>query len=373
MSEYQYYEFQTIDRPLTDEEESYISSLSSRVKLSPTRAVFTYSYGDLRANSKKLVAEYFDAHLYLANWGTKQLIFRFPKALVDVEEMQKYCLEDVVSLHLIDDVVVLDLIWNEEGGGFWIDDDDESLLSSMLRLREQILQQDYRLLYLAWLMGIPTGLAYDELSEESYEPPVPPGLGELSRALHEFAKLFHIDPALIQVAAQTSRILQTVSEEMLRQAISQLPREESDRFLLRLAADEAHLALQFNRRLEELRDLPQPKASEQRRTVAALLAAAEEERHRERKQQAQEADRQRIIKLEALAKRENQTWQEVERLIQKSQAKPYDQAVALLVDLKALAEYQGKKDMFRLSINQLITKYRRRSGLMRRFERVGLR
>lgn len=372
MSEYQYYEFQTIDRPLTDEEESYINSLSSRVQLTPTRAVFTYSYGDLRANPKELVAKYFDAHLYLANWGTKQLIFRFPKALVDVEEMQKYCQEDFVSLHLIDEVVILDMMWNEEEGGFWIDEGDESLLSSMLRLREQILQQDYRLLYLAWLKGVEMALAYEDISEDTDEPPVPPGLAEFSRPLDEFATFFEIDSKLIEVAAQRSGTLQTISQESLHEAIRQLPREECERFLFRLAAREPRLSVTFNRRLQELIDLPEYQTPPPR-TVAELWAAAEEERHRKRKEQAQEAERQRMIKLEALAKRENETWQEVERLIQKSQAKPYDQAVALLVDLKALAEYQGKKDMFRLSINQLITKYRRRSGLMRRFERAGLR
>jgi hypothetical protein len=45
MSEYQYYEFQALDRILTKTEQSYIESLSSRVELSPTKAAFTYSYG----------------------------------------------------------------------------------------------------------------------------------------------------------------------------------------------------------------------------------------------------------------------------------------------------------------------------------------
>ncbi len=42
MSEYQYYEFQAIDRPLTEEQQAYMRSLSSRVELTPTQAVFTY-------------------------------------------------------------------------------------------------------------------------------------------------------------------------------------------------------------------------------------------------------------------------------------------------------------------------------------------
>ncbi|MEH2078268.1 MAG: hypothetical protein V7K57_28380 [Nostoc sp.] len=45
MSEYQYYEFQALDRPLTASEQASISSFSSRVQLSTTNAIFTYSYG----------------------------------------------------------------------------------------------------------------------------------------------------------------------------------------------------------------------------------------------------------------------------------------------------------------------------------------
>lgn len=71
MSEYQYYEFQAVDRSLTDAEREEISALSSRVNLSPWRAVFTYSYGDFRGDPEKLLAKSFDAMLYLANWGSR--------------------------------------------------------------------------------------------------------------------------------------------------------------------------------------------------------------------------------------------------------------------------------------------------------------
>jgi hypothetical protein len=50
MSEYQYYEFQSLERSLTNDELSAISKLSSRVELSKTKAIFTYSYGDFPGN-----------------------------------------------------------------------------------------------------------------------------------------------------------------------------------------------------------------------------------------------------------------------------------------------------------------------------------
>jgi hypothetical protein len=45
MSEYQYYEFQAIDRPLTERETATLRGCSSRATITPTRFVNNYSYG----------------------------------------------------------------------------------------------------------------------------------------------------------------------------------------------------------------------------------------------------------------------------------------------------------------------------------------
>jgi len=50
MSEYQYYEFLAIDRPLSAEDLAYVRTLSSRVQPTSTQAVFTYSFGDFRGD-----------------------------------------------------------------------------------------------------------------------------------------------------------------------------------------------------------------------------------------------------------------------------------------------------------------------------------
>jgi hypothetical protein len=69
MSEYQYDEFQTIDRPLSAEQQAAIRKLSSRVELSATRAAFNYAYGGFRGEPLKVLEQHFDALLYIANWG----------------------------------------------------------------------------------------------------------------------------------------------------------------------------------------------------------------------------------------------------------------------------------------------------------------
>ncbi|MBI5349435.1 MAG: hypothetical protein HZB77_09005 [Chloroflexi bacterium] len=73
MSEYQYYEWQTLDRPLTEEEQDAVNGLSSHIDVSSTNAVVTYEWSDFKHDPLKVLAKYFDAHLYLANWGSRRL------------------------------------------------------------------------------------------------------------------------------------------------------------------------------------------------------------------------------------------------------------------------------------------------------------
>ncbi len=44
MSEYQYYEFMAIDRPLTEVEQSKMRKISSRAQVTPKSASFVYNY-----------------------------------------------------------------------------------------------------------------------------------------------------------------------------------------------------------------------------------------------------------------------------------------------------------------------------------------
>ena len=152
MSEYQYYEFQTIDHPLSDREQESISQLSSRVQLTANKAIFTYSYGDFRGNPQDILAKYFDAMYYIANWGTQQLMFRFPKSLIEIEQIQAYCLEECISISETNNHLILDICFYDEDGFGWIEGGGE--LAQVIDLRNDILQQDYRSLYLAWLKAI---------------------------------------------------------------------------------------------------------------------------------------------------------------------------------------------------------------------------
>ena len=85
MSEYQYYEFRTIDRPLTETEIDALGAISTRAEITSTSFTNHYEWGD----PLKLLEKYFDAFVYVANWGTRRFCLRLPKAWIDYEKVER--------------------------------------------------------------------------------------------------------------------------------------------------------------------------------------------------------------------------------------------------------------------------------------------
>jgi len=53
VSEYQYYDFRAIDRPLTKKEMAALRSISTRAAITTTSFTNHYEWGDLKANPSK--------------------------------------------------------------------------------------------------------------------------------------------------------------------------------------------------------------------------------------------------------------------------------------------------------------------------------
>ena len=68
MSEYQYYEFQAIDRPLETSDQEALRNLSSRARITSTSFTNQHDYGDFHGKSREMMGRWFDLHLYLANY-----------------------------------------------------------------------------------------------------------------------------------------------------------------------------------------------------------------------------------------------------------------------------------------------------------------
>jgi len=90
MSEFQYYEFVAIDRPLSAMERNRLRAITSRATITSTRLVNSYEWGNFKADPRDLVAKCFDAFLYYANWGTRRLILRVPSTRLDPRIAKRY-------------------------------------------------------------------------------------------------------------------------------------------------------------------------------------------------------------------------------------------------------------------------------------------
>jgi hypothetical protein len=370
VSEYQYFEFRALDRPLTAEHQTAIRRISHEVELTPAGAVFTYTAGSFRADPKAVLAQYFDAMIHLTGWGDKRLMFRFPVSLVDLEQVKAYGdpLGQRVTWSVSDDYAILDIHFLRDSGAGWIE--AERWLPSLAPLRTDILRGDTRLLYLAWLKS----LAPEDAEDATEEPPVPPGMRDLSPQLEAFLELFEVDPYLLEVASQGSAEISGFSqadgtvppfgmaEADARRAVEALPRDESDAYLLRIAWGEPLADVAMLRRLRGLAAVSGAGVSP-RRTTAQLLAAAREARVRSDGQRAQAAEAQHIVELEDLAAREEQAWAVVERLVTRRGARAQDEAVDLLLKLRETAAYKGHLPAFEERMAGLCARVRGRRGL----------
>jgi len=175
MSEYQYYEFLAIDRPLTDQEQGTLRKYSSRATITSSRFVVNYSWGGFRGNAADWMEKYFDAFLHLANWGTHELMLRLPQNVLPLVKAKQYCAGDSASARAKGGHLVLSFRSDDEEGGEWVDEDNDTL-ASLLPVRTELASGDLRALYLTWLGCAGLG----ELEDEDPEPPCPPGLGKLS-------------------------------------------------------------------------------------------------------------------------------------------------------------------------------------------------
>lgn len=264
MSEYQYYEFLTIDRPLSAEDRAELRRISTRADITPTRFTNEYEWGDLKADSIDFMKQWFDVHVYLANWGTRELMLRLPKALVDLEQLLPYADQSLaVQLFETEDYIIIVLHVESEFDEVYLEHNGR-WMARLSPLREDILAGDYRLLYLLWLYDI-QGVPYDE---DIFEPM--PGAGPMTPRLEDAVEFFGLDEDLVRVATErgASRLLVPTAAD-LQAAIWTLKEDEMVDLLARVAAGDGRVA-------SELRVLAQRAGSlEDHATQPALRSIRE--------------------------------------------------------------------------------------------------
>jgi hypothetical protein len=278
VSEYQYYEFQAVDRPLTQREMRVLRRYSTRATITATRFVNHYEWGNFKGDESSWMQKYFDAFLYYANWGTHRLMLRLPSRTLDIKTAKRYLRGNSLWAHRKGSVLILNLTAENEGNDGDIGD-GAGLLSSLIPLRADIAAGDHRALYLAWLSSVQGG----ELPDDEAEPPVPPGLGALSAPLKALADFLYIGTDLITAAAARSEPMNDkAARRQLELWISDLSESNKTVLLCRLANGDEHalraeLLRRFHRaRLAETRSTTVRKP----RTSGELIDEVEQRKRR---------------------------------------------------------------------------------------------
>jgi hypothetical protein len=389
VSEYQYYEFLAIDRPLDAAEQAEVRSLSTRARITGTSFVNEYHWGNFRGDPDRLMERYYDAHLYVANWGTHRVILRLPCGLLDPDVVEEYCVNEQLSAWVTDEFIVLDFTSEDHAGEFEFDDDAEALLSAIVGVRAELAAGDLRPLYVAWLAAYGGWErdedAFDRAADDDLEPPVPPGLDTLTAAQRALADFLRLDDDLLAIAAQTSPPLEDVADDPgeLAAWVTRLPVAEKNRLLGRVVeGDAARVRMELLRRFRgdtAPTTIPFPA----RRTVADLLDdAARRRADRERRAAAQRAEDEarrekaralaRARRLDELACEEGAAWSRVDAMIATRKPAEYDAAVTLLTALQALAEREDRYPTFTQHTTALRQTHARKSSLIERLNRAGI-
>jgi hypothetical protein len=372
MSEYQYYEFQAIDRPLDRTEQSELQSISSRARISATRFTNHYEWGDFKGDPRKFMERWFDLHLYLANWGTRRLMIRLPKGVLKKADLEPFLGGiDWVEVWTAGDNTIVDIHHHEEGGyDDW--DDGADWLATLAPLRADLLSGDLRLFYLLWLAAVQEELVPDDEIEPM------PGLGPLTGALEGFAEFFAIDPNLVQAAAELAAARTSLSEDGLRKAVAVIPEREKAELLVRVANGDTRVAAELRQKVRKMN--PPPAAhrtagqlrERAKETEETQKRAEAERREAERLRAAAEAEKARQARLKILKQRgASSVWREIEQEIERRNPAGYENAMSLLFDVQALAKQEGDGDDFDRRLSAIRIRHEKKAKFIERLRKLG--
>ncbi|HYL14887.1 MAG TPA: hypothetical protein VEV41_17725 [Terriglobales bacterium] len=228
----------------------------------------------MKANPLKLLEKYFDAFVYLANWGTREFYLRLPQQLVKYTQIRSFVSGEAAQIRRAGEHLIVGFESESEGDDF---DDGTGWVGLLMPLRSELLRGDLRCLYLGWLLCVQCG----EFSEKELEPTVPAGLGQLSAPLHSLIEFLRSDEDLVEVAASGSAPMGAVlSREQLAAWIRSLTANEKDDLLETALSETAEVwrnELMRRFRQHAFRGA-EPTATTRRRTVRGPIGSSQRSR-----------------------------------------------------------------------------------------------
>ncbi len=382
MSEYQYYEFAAIDRPLTRAEMAELRAVSTRAEITPAGFVNHYEWGDLKADPADWMRRYFDAFVHSANWCSCRLALRVPLATFGKAELKPFATRHTLTIEAGDDHWIID--WSLDESEDYVRfgmEDGSGWMRRLVPLRDELLRGDLRPLYLGWLAGAAGG----ELRDDALEPQVPPGLSALSPPQQALVEFLEIDPDMLAAAtAGSARVPRddVTQADRIDAWLGEWPRNEMAAVLKLIAQGQGHEAERQvrSRHAAWLKaQRPSVASTARRRSVAELRELAKsasgvrlEREAKERAKQEAERRRQREAYLRLLMADVDKRWEAIDAQAQRGSASGYEQAVRALTELAQGYALMSSPKAFERALRRLLVRHATRGALMRRLTDAGL-
>jgi hypothetical protein len=379
MSEYQYYEFLAIERPLTEDEIDELRALSTRANITPVSFTNIYNWGNFKGNPDKLMQLYFDTYVYVTNWMSAIFKVRLPIEALSEDTVKAMEVPHVLDFSTTKTHWIITWRLNEsENYDRFVMEDGISWMARLAPIRDELLSGDIRSLYIGWL-GAVTG----EMDDDEMEAVSISGLGSLTAAQQALAEFLEVDPDLLAGAGMGSPAFQgeELSERDMDRWIDALPRDEVKVVLKNLLEGKRQLAERSIRNKFAVwqRSMKTDKTVAPRRTVAQLRQNAEkseqirlEKQDRDRRKQEAKRRKEREEYLQNLSKDFPNAWKSVHKVIERGSGPAYDEACRVLVNMSEAYVLQESKKPFQEEIKKLMAAHMRRRALIERLVKAGI-
>lgn len=380
MSEYQYYEFMAIDRPLTEEEMAELRALSTRATITPVSFTNEYNWGDFKGNPDKLMQRYFDAHIYVANWMTAIFMVRLPIEALTQETAKAAAVPYLLDIKPTEThwIITWRLEESEDYDRFGMED-GRGWMARLAPVRDELLRGDLRSLYIGWLAAG----AGEMMDDDEIEPFAVSGLANLTAAQRALAEFIEVAPDLLVGAGMGSPAAPEAeaSPQELDKWIEALSRNEVNPILKQLLEGKGQQAERSlrNQFASWLRGLQANDPTASRRTVGELRENAEKSREirlekqkRDREQREIKRREERKAYLENLSKDFPKAWKSVRQAIEIGSGRGYDEACRILVDIAEAHDLFATKKQFQNDMKKFMAGHLRRKALIQRLVKTGI-
>jgi len=276
VSEYQYLEFLAVDRPLTSREMDNLRSISTRAQITPVSFINEYNWGGLKANAHNFMRHFFDAHVFIANWGEAIFMVRLPREAIDQKTLKAFCSSPHLGFEKLPEhwLLTWSLGETEDYDRFSYVDEGPGLMTRLAPLREELLRGDLRSLYIGWLCAVTTA----ETDPDDLEPLALHKLHKLTAAQLALAEFLEVDIDLLAGVGSGSQADQAdaADDAALDAWLDKLPKNEVRRYLRQILDGQGASAERALKRRHAAWQEQSSPSKGVRRTVVELWQMAEQ-------------------------------------------------------------------------------------------------